>query len=312
MHRQGKAGIEIHKELPGHPAAVPQRQVARNEEQERQFLQRAQTVHGIRIRGKRRRMVRPGMQRLLLQLLPDERNLCEKTLPPKRLGHDPSREHRQLPGTPARKIGHERPHRHFDAGRHNRRICHYPPPERQGPHFDRPPDSFGIGIGRLQRFASGLRFQGDAESRSREGAARRNQPPRRPDRTHGGHRLLPRPGARWETRVLLPDPAKCQLVRNSRAGTQLRGTAGRFRNLPDTGGNGSIGRKRFRAVFGHGAQPLARMRRRAPLIGALHVLHHALPIFRQGNPRTQLKHSSMAGTGEKPPADLVTHPNQPQ
>ena len=64
--------------------------------------------------------------------------------------------------------------------------------------------------------------------------------------------------------------------------TQLRGTAGRFRNLPDTGGNGRIGRKRFRAVFGHGAQPLARMRRRAPLIGALHVLHHALPLFRHG------------------------------
>ena len=143
------------------------------------------------------------------------------------------------------KIGHERPHRHFDAGRHNRRICHYPPPERQGPHFDRPPDSFGIGIGRLQRFASGLRFQGDAESRSREGAARRNQPPRRPDRTHGGHRLLPRPGARWETRVLLPDPAKCQLVRNSRAGTQLRGTAGRFRNLPDTGEMGALDGKDF-------------------------------------------------------------------
>ena len=49
----------------------------------------------------------------------------------------------------------------------------------QGPHFDRPPDTFGIGIGRLQRFASGLRFQGDVESRSREGAARRNQPPGR-------------------------------------------------------------------------------------------------------------------------------------
>lgn len=180
-------------------------------------------------------MVRPGMQRLLLQLLPDERNLYEKTLPPKRLGHDPSRKHCQLPGTPARKIGHERPHRHFDTGRHNRRICHYPPPERQSPHFDRPPDSFGIGIDRLQRFASRLRFQGDVESRRREGAARRNHLPAAGSDTRRSSAFTAILGRGGKARVLLPDPAKRQIVRNSVTGTELRGTAGRFRNLPDTG-----------------------------------------------------------------------------
>lgn len=85
-----------------------------------------------------------------------------------------------------------------------------------------------------------------------------------------------------------------------------------FETYQILGETGELDGKDFGRFSDMALNLLARMRRRAPLIGALHVLHHALPLFRQGNPRTQLKHSSMAGTGEKPPADLVTHTNQPQ
>lgn len=73
-----------------------------------------------------------------------------------------------------------------------------------------------------------------------------------------------------------------------------------FETYQILGETGELDGKDFGRFSDMALNLLARMRRRAPLIGALHVLHHALPLFRQGNPRTQLKHSSMAGTGEKP------------
>lgn len=104
-----------------------------------------------------------------------------------------------------------------------------------------------------------------------------------------------------ETRVLLPDPAKRQLVRNSRTGTQLRGTAGRFRNLPDTGGNGRIGRKRFRAVFGHGAQPpRPDAKKSTPHWRSTCATSCFAAISARKSPYA-IKAQLNAGTGEKPP-----------
>ena len=153
-------------------------------------LQRAQTVHGIRMRAAANGYV--GYARLLLQLLPDERNLCEK-LSHQRLGHDPSRKHcrrRLEKSVMSDHIG-------ISTGRHPDVVN--PPPERQGPHStDRLTPS---GSGSVD-FSDCVRtpISGDVESRSREGAA--------PPAGQIGHQVIGST-ATWGAAGRTVDPAKC-------------------------------------------------------------------------------------------------------